>query len=299
MLDVRITSTASGLRLAVVEYLERLSHERGLSPHTVAAYRRDLDQFVTFGERLGVDEVSGVERKTVRRFLAQLSSRHYARRSIARKLSAVRAFLADATGRGVIAANPAEGIRQPKKPATLPKAVPEQSIAQLLDGIDARSAVGSRDRALLELLYGTGMRVSEAASLTVTDAADRGFLHVRGKGGRERALPVGKPAAAALAQYLVTGRPELVTPRAGEALWVGVRGGALDPRGIRRIVRRHTGTFPHALRHSFATHMLEGGADLRSVQELLGHVELATTQIYTSVTRRHLKATYERSHPRA
>jgi site-specific recombinase XerD len=299
MHDVQTSSTVVAARPATVEYLERLTHERGLSPHTVAAYRRDLDQFLTFCERLDVVDLPDIDRRIVRRFLAQLSTRRYARRSIARKLSAVRAFLADAARRGVIDANPAEGVQQPKKPATLPKAVPAAGIAAALDGIDDGDAVGSRDRALLEVLYGTGLRVSEVAGLTLAEVRDQDFLRVRGKGGRDRAAPMGRPAARALATYLATGRPRLAGDSAGDALWVGVRGGPLDSRGIRRIVRRHTGTFPHALRHSFATHMLEGGADLRAVQELLGHVELATTQIYTSVTRRHLKATYERSHPRA
>ena len=296
---VHTSSTAVLARPAVVEYLDRLAHERGLSPHTVAAYRRDLDQFSTFCERLGLDDLTKLDRRTVRRFLAHLSTRHYARRSIARKLSAVRAFLGDAAKRELITSNPAEGVRQPKKPSTLPKAIPERGVADALDRIDDKTAVGARDRALLEVLYGTGLRVSEVAALTLGQIRDRDFLRIRGKGGRERVVPIGRPARQAVARYVATGRPQLVNNRTGEALWLGVRGGALDPREIRRVVRRHAGTFPHALRHSFATHMLEGGADLRAVQELLGHVELATTQIYTSVTRRHLKATYERSHPRA
>ena len=286
-------------RSALEAYLERLETERGLSPHTVSAYRRDVEQFLTFCERLGTSTLADIDRRTTRRFLAQLSTRGYAGRSIARKLSAVRTFLGDAATRGLIAANPAAGVVQPKKPATLPKSLPATGLAEALDRIDGGDPVGLRDRALLELLYATGMRVSEAAALVVGDVSSSDFLRVMGKGGRERVVPVGLPAARALAAYLDRGRPALVGAGAGEALWVGVRGGALDSRGIRRIVRRRAGTFPHALRHSFATHMLEGGADLRAVQELLGHIELATTQIYTSVARRHLKATYERSHPRA
>lgn len=299
MLDVPSTSTVGSARPAAVEYLDRLTHERGLSPHTVAAYRRDLDQFLTLCARLGIVDLTNIDRRTVRRFLANLSSRRYARRSIARKLSAVRAFLADAAKRGLLDANPAEGVRQPKKPGTLPKAVPAKGIAAALDAVDDGDPVGVRDRALLEVLYATGLRVSEVAGMTLATVSERDFVVVMGKGGRERAVPIGRPAARALANYIARGRPNLAEEHARDALWVGVRGGMLDTRGIRRIVRRHVGTFPHALRHSFATHMLERGADLRAVQELLGHVELATTQIYTSVTRRHLKATYERSHPRA
>ncbi len=293
------SSMAVPARPAAVEYLERLTNERGLSPHTVAAYRRDLDQFLTFCERLEIVSLPEIDRRTVRRFLAQLSTVRYARRSIARKLSSVRAFLADEARRGSIETNPAVGVQQPKKPGTLPKAIPARGIAEALDRIDDSDAVGARDLALLEVLYGTGLRVSEVVALTPAHVRDRDFLRVRGKGDRERIVPIGRPATRALASYLKHGRPALATERAGDSLWVGVRGGPLDSRGIRRIVRRRMGTFPHALRHSFATHMLEGGADLRAVQELLGHVELSTTQIYTSVTRRHLKATYERSHPRA
>jgi len=299
MLEMGTSSTVVPARPAAVKYLERLANERGLSPHTVAAYRRDLDQFLTFCERLEIVALSDIDRRAVRRFLAQLSTLRYARRSIARKLSSVRAFLADAARRGSIETNPAAGVQQPKKPATLPKAIPARSIAEALDRIDDGDPVGARDRALLEVLYGTGLRVSEVVALTLAEARDRDFLRVRGKGDRERIVPIGRPAVRALVSYLKHGRPALATGRAGDSLWVGVRGGPLDSRGIRRIVRRRMGTFPHALRHSFATHMLEGGADLRAVQELLGHVELSTTQIYTLVTRRHLKATYERSHPRA
>ena len=148
------------------------------------------------------------------------------------------------------------------------------------------------------MLYATGVRVAELASLT-TAIRGADMITVRGKGNKDRALPVGGPAQLAVERWLAHGRPVLATAVAGDSLWVGVRGRSLDSRGIRRIIHQRAGTFPHALRHSFATHLLEGGADLRSVQELLGHVELATTQLYTAITRDHLKATYERSHPRA
>jgi integrase/recombinase XerC len=159
--------------------------------------------------------------------------------------------------------------------------------------------VASRDRAIVETLYATGLRVSELAGLRTGDVDDSGLLRVTGKGNKTRVVPVGRPAQRALRQWLLEDRSSLASERAGDALWVGRRGGPLDARGVRRIVHDRVGTFPHALRHSFATHLLEGGADLRSVQELLGHVALGTTQIYTSVTREHLKATYDRSHPRA
>jgi len=283
----------------VSAYLRRLDVERGLSPHTIEAYTADLEQFTVLCDRLGIDDINDVDRRTVRRFLAQLSTRGYAPRTIARKASAVRAFLDDAARRGLIPANPAAGLAQPKRPGRLPKAIPATALGRLLDDLDGDDPVELRDRAILELLYGTGIRVSELAALTVDDVREGTFLRVLGKGGKERDVPIGDKARAAIDAYLARGRDHLAGAPAGDHLWVGVRGGALDPRGVRRVVSARVGTFPHAMRHSFATHLLEGGADLRSVQGLLGHAELGTTQIYTAVTREHLRKTYERSHPRA
>jgi len=290
--------SATSLPVAIDAHLRRLAVERGLSPHTIDAYRRDLSQFAEFCRRLGIEEVDGVERRVVRRFLANLDSRGYARRSIARKASAVRSFLADAARRGLVPANPAASVPQPRRPRTLPKAIPAATLGRMLDGLDGDDPVCLRDRALLEVLYGSGIRVSEAAAMRVGDV--RGdFLRVVGKGRKTRDVPVGRWALAAVSRYLRAGRPRLARDSSGDALWLGVRGGALGARGIRRVVAARLATFPHALRHSFATHLLEGGADLRAVQDLLGHADLGTTQIYTAVSREHLKATYERSHPRA
>ncbi len=288
-----------GIDVAIDDYLERLDTERGLSRHTIDAYRSDLTQFTTMCHRLGIERLDGIERRTFRRFLSQLTTLHYSRRSVARKASAVRAFLEDAARRGEIPANPASGVPQPKRPGTLPKSIPASTLERFLDDLDGCDPVDLRDRALLEVLYGTGMRVSELAAMTIRDVGDGQFITVHGKGSKERAVPIGDHARRATAAYVRDGRPVLAGPSSGDALWVGVRGGPLDSRGIRRIVRNRFGTFPHALRHSYATHLLEGGADLRSVQDLLGHSELATTQIYTAVTREHLRKTYERSHPRA
>ncbi len=284
---------------AISVYLRRLEVERGLSPHTIEAYTGDLDQFGTLCGRLGIDDISEVDRRTVRRFLAQMSSRGYAKRTIARKASAVRAFLADAARRGDIATNPAAGLPQPKRPGTLPKAIPATSLGRILDDLDGEDPVELRDRAILELLYGTGIRVSELAALVVDDIRQGSFLRVVGKGGKERDVPIGDKARVAIDAYVERSRDLLAGDAASDHLWIGVRGGPLDARGVRRVVANRVGTFPHAMRHSFATHLLEGGADLRSVQDLLGHAELGTTQIYTAVTREHLRKTYERSHPRA
>jgi site-specific recombinase XerD len=280
-------------------YLTRLRAERSLSEHTLEAYRRDLSQFFAFCDRLGCADVAGVDRMAVRRFSAHLVARNYARRSVARKMSAVRAFFADAVRRGLVTASPAVGVASPKRHRTLPRVVPATALGAMLDALDGDDPAELRDRALLELLYGTGLRVAEAASLRVGDVARRSLITVTGKGSRQRVVPLAGPARDCVDGYLAAGRPALAGPDSGEALWLGGSGRPLGTRGIRRVVRNRLGTFPHALRHAFATHLLEGGADLRSVQELLGHIELATTQTYTAVSRHHLKATYERSHPRA
>lgn len=291
-------NAAPTLADAIADFIRRIEIERGLSRHTVTAYERDLAQLNDFCERLGAARVDEVNRKAIRRYMAQLTTRGYSRRSVARKLSAIRSFFRDATRRGLVPANPAEGIRQPRRPAALPKALPARGLADLLDSMDGDEPPDLRDRAILEVLYSSGLRVSELASLRVKDVGSD-LLRVIGKGNKTRVVPLGKAAQQAVDAYVANARPQLVGQGAGDALWVGVRGGPLDTRGLRRVVQKRLGTFPHALRHSFATHLLEGGADLRTVQELLGHVELATTQIYTSVSRRHLKSTYERSHPRA
>ncbi len=283
----------------VEAYLDRLALERRLSPNTVSSYRRDLQAFFGFADGAGVSDLEGVDRRVVRKYGADLSSRGLASRSIARKASAVRAFYADAVRRSMVPANPADGISVPRIPQSLPRVIPAMTLAVALDQLDGTDPVSLRDRAILELLYGCGLRVAELAGLTRRRVADLSFIRIDGKGGKQRDVPVGAPANRALVAYLSNGRDHLAGPGAGDALWVGVRGSALGARGIRRIVAARLGTFPHALRHSFATHLLEGGADLRAVQELLGHNELATTQIYTAVTKDHLKATYERSHPRA
>ncbi|MDP3983905.1 MAG: tyrosine-type recombinase/integrase, partial [Acidimicrobiia bacterium] len=199
---------------------------------------------------------------------------------------------------GSLPTNPAAEVGRSKLPERLPRALPSRTVAALLDAVSGDTPVDLRDRAILETLYGTGLRVSELASLQVGDGTGD-MVTVTGKGGRRRAVPLGGAARRALTAYLAKGRPALAKPLAGDALWVGERGGALDPRGIRRVVRERAATFPHALRHSFATHLLEGGADLRAVQEMLGHRDLATTQIYTAVTRHHLRNTYDHTHPRA
>ena len=239
-----------------------------------------------------------MDRRSARRYLAFLDTRGYSRRSIVRKASAVRSFYQDAGRRGAMHSNPFEGVSRLKLDRPLPHALPSRTVIAAIESIDTSTAEGIRDRAILDTLYSTGLRVSELASLKI-EAAGSEMITVVGKGGKARRVPIGRPAQESVSRYVAAGRPRLAGADADDALWVGVRGRPLDPRGIRRIVQRRMATFPHALRHSFATHLLEGGADLRAVQDLLGHSDLATTQIYTAVTRNHMRGTYDRSHPRA
>jgi len=295
---VRVPKVPAWAKPQVTAYLKRLTEQRGLSDHTVEAYRRDLAQFFDFCDRAGVASIPEVQRRHCRRYLAFLDTRSYARRSMSRKSSSVRSFYSDAVRRDVVDKNPFEGVARPKLDKPLPHALPSRTVGHAIELIGTSTPVGLRDRALVESLYATGLRISELASLDLRDAGGD-TVTVVGKGNKTRRVPIGKPAQDAIDAYLADGRSALASPAAGEALWVGVRGGRLGQRGIRRVVSERLATFPHALRHSFATHLLEGGADLRTVQDLLGHTDLATTQIYTAVTRKHLRGTYDRSHPRA
>jgi len=283
---------------AVGDYLTRLADQRGLSTHTIDAYRRDIAQFFDYCDRGGLEAISDVDRRSARRYLAFLATLGYARTTTSRKASSVRAFYSDAVVRGLVAVNPFHGLSTPKLDKPLPHALASRTMAAAIESIDTSHPVGLRDRAIVETLYATGLRVSELASLRVGDVSGD-TVTVRGKGAKVRTVPVGRPAQRALGLYLVEARSELAKETAGDSLWVGVRGDPMSTRSLRRSVSRHVATFPHAVRHSFATHLLEGGADLRTVQELLGHADLATTQIYTAVTRKHLRGMYDQSHPRA
>ncbi|MFP3882185.1 MAG: tyrosine recombinase XerC [Actinomycetota bacterium] len=280
------------------EYLARLRDQRGLAPNTIEAYRRDLAQFFDYCKRNGIDSIGGADRRIARRYLAFLDTLGYSRTTTSRKASSVRAFYSDAVLRGHAAVNPFVGVSTPKLDKPLPRALPARTMAAAIESIDTSGPSGLRDRAIVETLYATGLRISELASLRTRDVSGDTVV-VKGKGGKIRAVPLGRPAQRALERYLADGRPHIVGEGSGDSLWVGLRGGPMDPRGLRHVVSKHVATFPHAVRHSFATHLLEGGADLRTVQDLLGHTDLATTQIYTAVTRKHLRGTYDRSHPRA
>jgi len=302
------------LAVQVEHYLDHLLVERGLSDHTLMAYRRDLRRYLAFLAARGVTTVEMVDDAAVRSFVASLSAsthgpqgRPYQATSVARALSAVRSFHRFLVREGVTDRDPAAGTRQPKLPRSLPRPLPVEEVGRLLEAPREDSALGLRDRALLELLYGSGLRVSELVGLDVDDVdLDEGAVRVLGKGGKEREVPLGRFGREAAAAYVTRARPGFASARSRGALFLNQRGGRLTRQSVNRILagyvraagirRRVT---PHSLRHSFATHLLEGGADVRVVQEMLGHASVATTQIYTLVTKEHLREVYYTSHPRA
>lgn len=286
------------------EFMRAAAAERDLSPHTLSAYRSDLKAFAEWAGRSGCRSLHEVDRTLLRRYVAFLAERRYARRSIARKASALRSVLAWAVSRGVIAASPAVDLDAPKLDHPLPRVMRAADAARLCELPPGDEPVGLRDRAILELLYGSGLRVAELCALDVDDIDLRhSTVEVTGKGRKQRRLPIGRPTVEAIDLYLEQARPELW--KEGPALFLNRRGKRLGPRSVRTMITTYLSAegaphiSPHTLRHSFATHMLDGGADLRAVQELLGHESLATTQIYTHVSTERLKAVYEQSHPRA
>jgi integrase/recombinase XerD len=295
-------------------YLDHLTVERGLSTHTLAAYRRDLRRYVAFLSKRDVASADAVEEAAVRSFVASLSAsthgpedRPYRATSVARALSAVRSFHRFLVRDGVTDRDPAAAVAQPRLPRSLPHPIPVEEVRRLLDAPDPSTPAGLRDRAILELLYGSGLRISELTGLDVDDLElEAGSVRVLGTGGKEREVPLGSFAREAVGAYLTRGRPALASSATRGALFLNARGGRLSRQSCARLLGRYVRLAGidrrvtlHTLRHSFATHLLEGGADVRVVQELLGHASVATTQIYTLVTSQHLRDVYERSHPRA
>jgi integrase/recombinase XerC len=306
------------LRRLVRSYLEHLAAERNLSPHTVRGYGNDLDRFVAFlaGAFLGKPAAElapgDVDRLAVRSFVAALSRDGLARSSQGRALSALRGLLAYAVREGELEANPARAVKTPKTPKTLPRHLRPGETEALIEAPDTSEPLGRRDRAILELLYATGLRVGELVSLDWSEIdLSAQVLRVVGKGGKERMVPFGRAAGAALRAWL--GDWEGVRTEAGdesdeleEPVFLNHRGGRLSERSVRRRIDSHVqaaavaaGVHPHTLRHTFATHLLEAGADLRSIQELLGHSSLSTTQRYTHLDVDRLLHVYRESHPKA
>jgi site-specific recombinase XerD len=279
-----------------------------VSPNTVTAYRSDLTAFVEWAGRAGIDGPEGVDRAVLRRYLAFLATRRQARRTMARKTSALRRYFGWLRREGVVDTDPAVALHAPRGEQRLPRVLRDAEVEVLLDTPPARAdgdepAVRLRDDAVLELLYGSGLRVAELCGLGPGDVdLRRGRLVVWGKGGKQRQVPMSEPSVDAVRGWVEAGRTALAgddTPV--DALFLNRRGRRLTPRDVRRILdhRAPAPTHPHALRHTFATHLLDGGADLRAVQELLGHADLATTQLYTHVSKERLRSVYDETHPRA
>ena len=278
------------------------------APATVVAYRGDLDAFVEWAGRAGLDGPASVDRLVLRRYLAFLATRRYARRTVARKASSLRRYFAWATRTGRLPVDPAAGLSAPSGGGRLPRVLRADELDHLLDDPPAavdgdRPAVRLRDDAVLELLYGSGLRVAELCGLRPGDLdLDRRLVTVWGKGSKQRQVPLSAPAAEAVAGWVEAGRADLADDRSPpDALFLNRLGRRLGPRDVRRILDRRAvaPTSPHALRHTYATHLLDGGADLRAVQELLGHADLSTTQHYTHVSKERLRAVHEATHPRA
>lgn len=293
---------------ALARYLVELEGVRQLSPLTCRNYRRELGEALRFFRSLGVRDWEDIDRPTARRYLAWLASRGYARGSIARRLSELRSFGRFLARHGLARRNPFAAVRTPRVPLRLPRALSTDQVSALIDGQPASDPRAIRDQAILETLYGAGLRVSELVRLDVDDYdSARALLHVTGKGERDRVALLGRYAVRALDRYLADARPELVAHRRSEpALFVNRSGRRLTARSVQRLVERRRALLsepaqatPHTLRHSFATHLLSGGADLRSVQDLLGHQRLSTTQIYTHVSQVRLRQSYLAAHPLA
>jgi integrase/recombinase XerD len=297
----------SALEPALDLFLAHIRVEKGLSENTVEAYGRDLRRYLDHLGQMGITAWERVTRAEIQAHLAELVRRGLSARSQARALSAIRSLHALLVAERIAELDATDEIDAPRPGRRLPGLLSHDEVDRLLAGPDVRSPAGRRDRAMLELLYATGLRVSELVSLHLNDVnLETRVLIARGKGNKERIVPVGAPAAEAVKAYLSTARERLLRGRRSKDLFVTPRGGRMTRQGFAKVLDRQARRAgirrrisPHKLRHSFATHLLEGGADLRAVQEMLGHADVSTTQIYTHVDRSHVKRLYERFHPRA
>ena len=298
------------LERCLSEYLDHLVVERNLARNTVSSYRRDLNLYVGFLVARGARRPDDVSRRDVEDFMEALRRAGYASSTIGRALSAAKGYHRFMVREGMAETNPAAQVRVPRKDELLPDLISVEQAAALLDQPFPETAAGARDRALLEVLYGCGLRASEACDLALRDLyLDDEFLRVTGKGSKERLVPIAGTALAALRAYLDGPRDELAGHAKSQApaptVFLNAHGGHLSRQSVHDIVERYgrmvgiEGLHPHTLRHSFATHMLAGGADLRVLQEILGHADISTTQIYTHLDRSQLKETYLSAHPRA
>ena len=295
------------IQRAIDEYLSHLRVERGSSPLTIEAYSADLADYLSFLDECGISDPNRVERDTVVAYEADLTERGYAITSIDRHISVLKGFHRFCMREGFAKDNPAASVRLPAPPEKLPDVLTIDQVNRLLDQATGDKPAQLRDRALLEVIYGCGLRVSECVGLDLGDCVfSEGFLRVVGKGDKERIAPISGYALSALVEYLEHGRSFLVkSEKPTSAVFLNARGGRLSRQSIHSIVAKAgvgigiENLHPHTLRHSFATHMLAGGADLRVIQEILGHSDISTTQIYTHVNRTHIQEEYLSAHPRA
>ncbi len=289
------------------KFLDYMLVERGMSSNTIAAYGRDIGQFVEFAREMGTTSVGNIRSTLLMVYLARLQRENYASSSVERKLASIRAFVKFLQREGDVKKDPTEAIENPRPAKPLPKTLTEEDTVKLLRQPDITDANGLRDRAMLETLYATGVRVSELINLRVEDVnLTAGFLRCMGKGSKERVVPLGDAAVEMIEQYMASVRQSFLKGGRSEYLFLTNRGGPMTRVGFWKIIKKHAVAAgitkyitPHVLRHSFATHLLENGADIRSIQEMLGHASVATTQVYTHVTRDHLREVYNRAHPRA
>lgn len=292
---------------AAQDYLSYLRVERGRAPLTIRSYERELAAYCAFLESRGVDDIACVQRADVAAYEAELAGRGLAPATVRHRVSVAKGLHRFAVREGLSPASPAVDIPVPKAPLRLPDVLSVQQVERLLDQPFPATPLGARDRTLLEVLYGCGLRASECCGLDVDDClVDAGYVRVVGKGEKERIAPLAGTARAALEDYLSNARRQLADPRRPtSAVFLNARGGRLSRQSVHAVVARaglaigQRGLHPHTLRHSFATHLLEGGADLRAIQEMLGHADISTTQIYTHVDRSHIREEYLHAHPRA
>jgi integrase/recombinase XerD len=297
---------ARARRFLLQRFADYVSLEQGLSPRTIEAYERDLARFAEFAEAKGVAAPLDITARLLREYVYHLKDLGLSPASIRRNVSAVRTYFRFLTGDGIVVRDPSERLETPKKWRTLPEVLSVDEVQRLLAAPTLDDTLVFRDRALLELAYGAGLRVSEWISLGVRDLMlEEGLVRVFGKGSKERLVPIGRSAIGALAIYLRELRPRLEKGEGKGILFLNARGRPLTRMGAWKILRGYVEraeiqkhVSPHTLRHSFATHLLEGGADLRAVQEMLGHVDIATTQIYTHVDREYLRQVHRSYHPR-
>ncbi len=290
------------------KFITYLIAEKNASPYTIKNYRHEIGQFLDFLKEQGIDSWDEVDRYVLRRYLARLQAEGYVKASVTRRISELRSFCRYLVREGILDTNPIRTISSPKVPKRLPDYLDPYQVEMLLAAPDATVPQGQRDRAILEVLYASGVRVSELVSLNLSNVDLRyGQIRVWGKGGKERLALLGGPACRALESYIQEGRPRLIKEtRPTNALFLNRLGSRLSTRSVSNILDKYAKlaglgrhVTPHVMRHTFATHLLDGGADLRTVQELLGHANLATTQIYTHVSQARVREVYRKAHPRA